>query len=89
MKEIFKQIDSWLQKAKDRKSGCNVATSKAFYGGQVSAYINVGLLLQEHITQQAVQADVKSRWSICHCGRKYHDAPPDLVCVCGRLVHAP
>ena len=65
MKEIFKQIDSWLQKAKDRKSGCNVATSKAFYGGQVSAYINVGLLLQEHITQQAVEADAGKKCSLC------------------------
>ena len=31
----------------------------------MSAYINVGLLLQEHITQQAVEADAGKKCSLC------------------------
>ena len=64
MKEIFKKIDQSLQKAKDRKSESVHAEAKSFYRGQISAYIEVGLLLQEFITQQVTEADPQ-KCSIC------------------------
>jgi len=60
MKEIFKQIDKWLQEAKDNQSRHSVTGPEAFHRGEVSAYTKVGKLIQKSITQQVVEADTKA-----------------------------
>ena len=56
MKEIFEQIDKWLQEAKDDHSRSTYTGPEAFHRGEVSAYTKVGVLLQRHLTSRRSRA---------------------------------
>ena len=67
MKEIFEQIDKWLQEAKDELSESVYAHEGGFHRGEVSAYTKVGVLLKRHLTSRRSRAaDAR-----CICGPYY------------------
>ncbi len=57
MKEIFEQIDKWLQEAKDNEAKHPYTGPEAFHRGEVAAYTKVGVLLQQrHLTSRRSRA---------------------------------
>ena len=67
MKEIFEQIDKWLQEAKDELSESVYAHEGGFHRGEVAAYTKVGVLLQQHhLTSHSSRAADKCLfWKSC------------------------
>lgn len=47
MKQVLRQIDLWLQKAKDKQSNAMSEREEAFYRGKVTTLMKIHTLLRD------------------------------------------
>ncbi len=83
MKEIFEQIDKWLQEAKDELSESIYAHEGGFHRGEVAAYTRVGVLLQRHLTSHSSRAA-----GACACNISAYYSSKGKCLYCGGIKSA-